>query len=119
MAFRYRQLGQPPVGLRIDVGRKPETSIPSYALHGYRAVWELRDEANGLVAKGEKALDEMGAEQSLEASFTPGKATALHLHLRLMRPTGFAAAEKTLDWASGLSGGDTVPEMEKRGIVVP
>ena len=39
----------------------------------------------------------------------------MQLTFRLVRPTGFTAAEKTLDWWEGLSGGYTTDDFEKEG----
>ena len=119
LAFRFAGDSQTPAGFRIEIARRPESAMPSYALHGYTALWEVRDGSNALIAKGEKRLDEIGAAQTIEQSFAAPKATELHLIFKLMRPTGFAADEKTIDWSAGASGGDTVSNMEKRGYIIP
>jgi hypothetical protein len=42
---------------------------------------------------------------------------SLTLHVQLLRPTGFVAAENTFEWKHKEDGGQRIPEM--KGIVVP
>jgi hypothetical protein len=80
--------------------------------------WELRDD-NALVAKGAKSLPDIGSPQTLKASRQPAKTKSLRLRLRLYRPTGFVAVEKTLDWWEPRAGGLNMEEMKRGGIPAP
>ena len=111
--------GMAPAGFSATVSRRGEETLPSYPLHGYRAVWEVRDNARNLVAGGTRAFGDIGSPRHLEIPFKAAGATALHLTFKLVRPTGYTALEKTVEWSSGLSGGETVQEMQKRGVQIP
>jgi hypothetical protein len=39
----------PPSGFSASIGRRPESSIPSYPLQGYKAVWEVWDDDDHVV----------------------------------------------------------------------
>jgi beta-glucuronidase len=119
IGFKFPGPWQAPNGFRALIERKPESAIPSYPLHGYTARWTVRDEANRLIANGEETIELIGAAHSMAGAFQAPKATALHLKFELVRPTGYVAFERTVDWSSGLSGGDGVADMEKRGIKIP
>lgn len=119
LTFQYPQLRHTPAGFKARIARTPENWLPSYPLHSYKAVWVVRDQARNLIVSGEKALPEIGDEQQIDIPFDAPSATTLQLSFRLLRPTGYTAWEDTLDWSSGPSSGDTVNDMEKRGIRVP
>ncbi|MDR3718040.1 MAG: glycoside hydrolase family 2 TIM barrel-domain containing protein [Bryobacteraceae bacterium] len=108
-----------PAGFSATVSRRGEDTLPSYPLHGYRAVWEVRDNARNLVASGARAFGDMGSPRHIEIAFKAPGATELHLTFKLVRPTGYTALEKTVEWSSGPSGGDTVQDMQKRGVAIP
>jgi len=119
LSFQYPELWHPPAGFKATIARQPESWLPSYALHGYKAAWVVLDQSRTVIAAGEKALPEIGDAQQIEIPFAAPNATVLQLSFRLIRPTGYTASEETLDWSSGLAGGDSVTDMEKRGIQVP
>jgi beta-glucuronidase len=108
-----------PVGFSATISRRGPGEIPSYSLRGYRLSWELRDRDNNKVAGGEKDLPEIGAPQSLDASWAASASKSLMLTLRLYRPTGFVAAEQVLDWWEPRSGGDNIEDMKREGKAVP
>jgi beta-glucuronidase len=107
-----------PVGFEATISRRGEDWLPSYNMHSYRAEWELRDATGALVWQGSKRLSDIGPPQTIEADW-PVRSRGYRLRLRLLRPTGFPAWERSIDWWEGISGGDSVQEMEKRGIHVP
>jgi hypothetical protein len=108
-----------PIGFRATVARRGADEIPSYILRDYRLDWELRDDDSTLVASGTKSLPDIGPPQTLAASWPSASTKSLKLLLRLYRPTGFLAAEKTLDWWEPRPGGLTVEEMQRAGMQVP
>lgn len=110
---------QRPVGFSATLSRRGADEIPSYSLRGYRVSWELRDRDNTKLIGGEKDLPEIGAPQTLEASWPASTSKSLKLTLRLFRPTGFAAAEQVLDWWEPRSGGDYIEDMKREGKSVP
>jgi beta-galactosidase/beta-glucuronidase len=110
---------QRPVGFGASIARRGPDEIPSYALRDYRVAWEVRDNDNTKIAGDEKALPEIGPPQSLVGSWPASASKSLRLILRLYRPTGFVAAEKTLDWWEARSGGLNVEDMKRQGITVP
>jgi beta-glucuronidase len=108
-----------PVGFRASIERRRPDEIPSYTLRNYRADWELRDDDIALLASGSKALPEIGPPQALDAQWPAAASKSLRLRLRVYRPTGFVAAEKTLDWWFENAGGLTLEEMKRQRIPVP
>ncbi len=110
---------QRPVGFSATLSRRGADEIPSYSLRGYRVSWELRDRDNTKLIGGEKDLPEIGAPQTLEASWPASTSKSLKLTLRLFRPTGFVAAEQILDWWEPRSGGDYIEDMKREGKSVP
>ena len=93
--------------------------IPSSTVRNYQLKWELRDDDNTLVAIDSKALPEIGPPQSLAASWATTTSKPLRLRMCVFRPTGFVAAEKTLDWWNPRAGGLNIEQMKRRGITVP
>ncbi len=107
--------GKLPSAYTVTVKPNRTTDLPSYPLHNYRLVWELCDEGGKLLASGEKEFAELRDVQTVSDNVgnQPG-ATALKLHLTLLRPTGSVAAVKSLDWHAG---GQSIGTVE--GITVP
>jgi beta-glucuronidase len=107
-----------PSAFTITVTPKSEKELPSYPLHDYLLRWELRAERSTLIAKGEKGFPLIDHAETitgeLPGNLTPRKLT---LHVQLVRPTGFTAAERTFEWRHEEDGGQTIPEM--KGLVVP
>jgi hypothetical protein len=108
-----------PEGFRAVLERRGPGDLPSYAMRGYRVVWEARDADGALVARGERELPEVGAGQTIEASWARPKGRAVALTLRLYRPTGALALERTLDWWEPRSGGESLEDMRLKGTPVP
>lgn len=108
-----------PSGLSATVSRRGENDLPSYPLHGYRAVWEVRDDRLNLVAKGSRAFGDIGSPRHIEAGFKAPGVRALHLTFKLVRATGATAYEQSVDWSAGTAGGETVQGMQERGVQVP
>lgn len=111
--------GGAPSGLSATVSRRGEDDLPSYPLHGYRAVWEVRDDLRNLITGGSRSFGDIGSPRHIELPFKAPGARALRLSFKLVRPTGYTAYERTVEWSAGTNGGDTVQDMEKRGVKVP
>jgi beta-glucuronidase len=118
LEWQYDQTGLP-VGFHATLERRNPDEIPSYTLRNYRLEWELRDNDNNKLAGGEKALPDIGPAQSLEASWQVPTSKSLRLLIRLYRPTGFIALEKTLNWWEPRSGGLNIDEMKRERVPVP
>jgi beta-galactosidase/beta-glucuronidase len=108
-----------PVGFRASIERRRPDEIPSYTLRNYRLAWELRDDDNTLLASGSKPLPEIGPPQALDASWPASASKSLRLRLRVYRPTGFVAVDRSLEWWFEHAGGLTLEEMKRQGIPVP
>src|SRR2546425_12827435 len=74
----------PPAGFRATIARRGEAEIPSYALSGYRLVWEAWDEHDRVIAAGDQLLPDVAPNFTAAASWQPPSATrSVKLHLRL------------------------------------
>ncbi|MFB3924078.1 MAG: glycoside hydrolase family 2 protein [Terriglobia bacterium] len=108
-----------PIGFRASIARRGPDEIPSYTLHNYLADWELRDDDDTLVASGSKTLPEIGPPQTLAADWPAVNSKSLRLRIRLYRPTGFVAVDKSLDWWFANPGGLNIDQMKREGMQVP
>jgi beta-glucuronidase len=108
-----------PSGLRATVARRGPEELPSYELRGYRLEWEVRDHDGALVASGEEPLPAIGQPHTLNASWPTTRSRELQATLRLVRPTGFVAAELSERWWEGRSGGLSPEEARRRGLAAP
>ncbi len=118
LGWNYDSAGLP-IGFHATIERRRPDEIPSYVLHQYQVVWEVRDDNGQRIAGDEKELPEIGPPQSLESTWQAPTSRALTLRITVLRPTGFVAAEKTLTWWEPRAGGLTVDEMKRRGAKVP
>ena len=109
----------PPTGFRATVARRPPTDLPSYDLRGYRLEWEARDHDGALLSSASKALPVIGAPADVEGSWPATASRELRLSLKLVRATGFVAAEKAERWWEPRSGGLSPEEAKKRGLAAP
>jgi beta-glucuronidase len=117
--LRFLFEGGIPSGMSATVSRRGENDLPSYPLHGYRAVWEVRDDLRNLIASGARAFGDIGSPRHIEVAFKAPGARALRLTFKLVRPTGYTAFERSVDWSAGTAGGETVQDMQQRGVNVP
>lgn len=76
------------------------SQLPSYPLHGYSLNWELQDEDGAVVAHGSKPLGEIGEDETIAGTYAGNTGGHLTLHLELLRPSGFVAAEKQVVWGA-------------------
>jgi beta-glucuronidase len=91
--------GAPVTGFAVTVTPNSERQLPSYPLHGYQLVWALQDEAGVALAGGSRQLGEFTAPEALQGPLPPGSARrSLRLEVRVLRPAGTVAAERTLAW---------------------
>ncbi len=103
----------PPAGFNATIVRRPYTELPSYPLHDYRLRWEVRDQNNGLVASGEREFADLEQPTAVSGTWQPKDSTiGLTLEITLTRPTGFAAAEKRVEWLLPRSGGQNIEDMQ-------
>jgi len=105
-----------PSGFTAVVERRRPDEIPSYELRGYRALWEARDVDHRLVASGDVVLALIGSPATVEGRWESTTSRALTVHIQLLRPTGFVAAEKTETWWEPRSGGMDLTDTKKLGI---
>ncbi len=108
-----------PTGFHATVARRPPTEIPSYELRGYRAVWEARDHDGTLLASGSSELPVIGDPAKLDGSWPRTTSREVRLTFRVLRPTGFVAAERLERWWEPRSGGLSPEEARKRGLAAP
>ncbi len=111
--------GGPPTGFRASVERRPPTEMPSYELRGYRLEWEARDHDGTLLAGASKDLPDVGPPASVEGSWPATTSREVRLTVRVRRPTGFVAAERTERWWEARSGGLSPDEAKKQGLATP
>jgi hypothetical protein len=110
---------QPPTGFRATVERRPLSELPSYELRGYRLHWEARDHDGTLLASGASELPTIGAPALVEGEWPATSSREIRLELRVERPTGFVAAERTERWWESRSGGLSPQEAKKKGLSAP
>ena len=104
-----------PVGFRAQVERRAAEELPSYGLRDDRAVWEVRDSDDRVVAKGEKEMGEIGPPAQLAADFAKASTKSWTLRIRVYRPTGSRARERQITWVDPRSGGEDAAEMKRKG----
>lgn len=107
-----------PSAFVITATPKSEKELPSYPIHDYLLRWEVRDELGTLITNGEQKFPLLDHAETINGQL-PANLTAriLTLHVQLLRPTGFTAAEGSFEWRHEQDGGQTIPEM--KGIVMP
>jgi beta-galactosidase/beta-glucuronidase len=111
--------GGRPTGFRATVERRPPTELPSYELRGYRLEWEARDH-DGTLLGGEAAdLPVIGPPAVVEGSWPATGSREVSLALRVRRPTGFVAAERSERWWEPRSGGLSPEEARRKGLAAP
>jgi len=111
--------GGRPVGFRATVARRAPGELPSYELRGYQLEWEARDHDGSLLASGTKELPPIGAAATVEGSWPATSSREVRLAVRVVRPTGFVAAEKTERWWEPRSGGLSPEEAKRKGLAAP
>jgi beta-galactosidase/beta-glucuronidase len=108
-----------PTGFKARVSRRPPAEIPSYELRGYRLEWEARDHEGSVLASGSRPLPVIGAPAVVEGSWPPSTTREIRVSIRVIRPTGFVAAEKSQRWWEPRSGGLSPEEAARRGLARP
>jgi beta-glucuronidase len=94
----------PPTGFRATVERRPPTELPSHELRGYRLEWEARDHDRKLLASAVTDLPVVGAPATVEGTWPATSSREVRLTVRVLRPTGFVAAERAERWWEPRSG---------------
>ena len=108
-----------PTGFRATVERRPPDELPSYELRGYRLEWEARDHDGTLLASASADLPVVGAPATVEGNWPATRSRDVRLTVRVVRPTGFVAAERTERWWEPRSGGLSPEEAKTKGLAVP
>ena len=111
--------GRRPSGFRATISRRPDTELPSYELRGYRVEWQARDHAGALLAEGAAELPTVGAPAAVEGRWPATASREVRLSLRVLRPTGFVAAERLERWWESVSGGLSPEDAARRGLATP
>jgi beta-glucuronidase len=84
----------------ITVSPNSITQLPSYPLHGYSLNWELCRDDGTLAAHGSKQLGDTASEETISGAYSGDTRGHLTLHLELLRPSGFVAAEREVNWGA-------------------
>jgi beta-glucuronidase len=119
VAWKRASPYSPPTGFEATVTRRPPTDLPSYELRGYRLEWEARDHDGTLLASGATDLPAIGPPATAAGSWPATASREIRLVLRVLRPTGFVAAERTERWWEPRSGGLSPEEAKKKGLAAP
>jgi len=93
--------------------------LPSYELRGYRLEWEARDHDRALLASGSTPLPVVGSPATVDGAWPSTSSRELTLTVRVLRPTGFVAAERDERWWESRSGGLSPEQAKKRGLATP
>jgi beta-glucuronidase len=102
-----------PNGFAATITPNTREHLPSYPLRGYRLSWEVRDQDSQLVASGEQTFADLSKPATVSGDFASRTdARELNIHIVLLRPIGFTAAEGTLSWHDLKWGGQTVDQMK-------
>ncbi len=103
-----------PTSFTATIKRRPMTEIPSYPLHDYRVEWELRSQRQDVIKSGDTTFADMETPQTITATWQPkGDEMWLTLTIRVIRPTGFVAAEQTFTWSDKRSGEEKVKKLSE------
>jgi len=108
-----------PSGFRAVIAPRGENEIPHYTLRGYRAEFAVLDHSGKVIVAGERALPDIGPAHQFEVPFAESSSREVTLEFRLVRPTGFVAADEQLRWWEPESGGYRIEDMKKDGHKVP
>jgi beta-galactosidase/beta-glucuronidase len=109
----------PPTGFRATVERRPMSELPSYELRGYRLEWEARDHDRALLASGSTVLPVIGSPAVVDGAWPATSSREITLTVRVLRPAGVVAAERTERWWDSRSGGLGPDEAKRRGLATP
>ncbi len=118
-SVRWNEVYTAPTEARVAITPRGETELPSYPLRGYRAAWDVQDDDNRVLTSGSASLEEGGESQEIVITWPKVATKAVRLHLRLLRPTGFAALDETFAWWEPRSGGLSVEQMKAEGKATP
>jgi beta-galactosidase/beta-glucuronidase len=80
-------------GFRATITPRRGDEIPHYTLRGYRAEFTVRDRSGKVIIEGQRALPDIGPAYQFEVALPKASSPDLTLEFRLLRPTGFSAAE--------------------------
>jgi hypothetical protein len=118
IAWRREGFGAP-TGFRATVERRPPTELPSYELRGYRLEWEARDHDGALLGNSATELPVVGTPATVDGTWPATRSREVRVTVRLVRPTGFVAAERTERWWEPRSGGLSPEGAKQKGLATP
>jgi beta-glucuronidase len=104
LSWNYDAKGTPD-GFIAGIARRPETDLPSYELLNYHLEWRVVDVAGKQISAGQETFADIGAPRSVTARWQAPDSKNLHLEVNLMRPTGFAAVKRSMNWNAPETGG--------------
>jgi beta-glucuronidase len=108
-----------PTGFEAAIERRGPGELPSYELRGYRAEWEARDHDGTLLASGARELPVVGAPATVAGEWPETNTREIRVRVRVLRPTGFVAAERSERFWDPRSGSLGPEEAGKRGLATP
>jgi beta-glucuronidase len=94
-----------PDGFTVTIARRTETELPSYELLNYQLTWRVVDGAGKEISAGQQMFADIGAPQRLSARWNSPDTKNYHLELNLVRPTGFTAVKRSMNWKPPQTGG--------------
>jgi hypothetical protein len=86
-------------GFAVTATPNTGRDLPSYPLHDYRLTWTLLDDKGKAVTSGDRRLAEFTDAFTITGALpTDADTHAFRLLVTLIRPTGWVAAERALEW---------------------
>jgi hypothetical protein len=121
ITVRWKRKGPyaPPTGFEATVERRSPEELPSYELRGYGFEWETRDHDGTLLGSGATELPVIGPPTVVEGTWPASSSREVRLAVRVVRPTGFVAAEQAERWWEPRSGSLSPDEARKKGLSAP
>jgi beta-glucuronidase len=108
-----------PTGFVVTVSRRGPDELPSYELRGYRLEWEAVDHDGARLGTGATELPTIGTPATVEGSWPKTASREVRVNVRVLRPTGFVAAERSQRWWDSRQGGLSPAEAKSRGLAAP
>jgi beta-glucuronidase len=87
-----------PTGFAMTVTPNTASDLPFHPLHDYRLVWKVVDVKGKSLSQGERLLAELTDTAQVAGSVVAAPAQRVRLIATLQSPTGWVAAQATLEW---------------------
>jgi hypothetical protein len=98
VSVEWNETYRAPTAFRLTITPRTEAEIPYRPLRGYRVEWIVRDDDDGLVARGGEALEHLDGPRDVEGRLPASTTKAMRLQVRLLQPDGRTALESELRW---------------------